>query len=45
MTAPHRSATLVSKLAAPRTVCLMVPLAAVDGILEQLLAPLSRVTR
>src|SRR5579864_1754226 len=35
-------ADLVSRLAAPRTVCLMVPVAAVDSILEELLAHLQK---
>jgi 6-phosphogluconate dehydrogenase len=35
-------ADLVSRLAAPRTVCLMVPVAAVDGLLEELLAHLQK---
>lgn len=33
-------AELVSKLSAPRTVCLMVPVAAVDGILSELVSQL-----
>jgi 6-phosphogluconate dehydrogenase len=35
-------ADLVSRLAAPRTVCLMVPVAAVDSLLEELLAHLQK---
>jgi 6-phosphogluconate dehydrogenase len=36
MAGTNSIADLVSKLTAPRTVCLMVPVAAVDGILEDL---------
>jgi 6-phosphogluconate dehydrogenase len=35
-------ADLVARLAAPRTICLMVPVGAVDGLLEELLAHLQK---